>query len=66
MYEVLQTNFGTLYPEAFETLKEAIAYGKSKGFEFTVFYTNDYVNEMVAYAKGPSLSVHYVDYPVGH
>jgi hypothetical protein len=56
MYEIFFTNFGHAAGEAFDTLKEAIAYGRSKGFEFSVFYTTDYVNEMVGYAKGPGLS----------
>ena len=65
MYEVFFTNFGHAAGEAFDTLKEAVAYGRSKGFEFTVFYADDYRNEMVGYARGPSLSFHAVDYPVG-
>lgn len=66
MYEVIFTNFGSIGSEAFDTLKEAIAYGRSKGFEFHVFYITDYVNELVGYAKGPSLSFHTVEYAVGH
>jgi hypothetical protein len=62
MYEVFFTNFGYADQQPFDTLKEAVEYGRSKGFEFTVFYTDDYRNEMVGYAKGPSLSFHAVEH----
>lgn len=62
MYEIFFTNFGYAYGEVFDTLKKAVAFGRSKGFEFTVFYTTDYVNEMVGYAKGPSLAFHPTSY----
>jgi hypothetical protein len=62
MYEIFWTNHGYTAHEVFDTLKEAVAYGRSKGFEFSVFYTTDYVNEMVGYARGPGLTFNLTTY----
>lgn len=43
MYEVWFINFQYLADQVFETLEEAIQYGKQKGFEFSVFCDNDLV-----------------------
>ena len=52
MYEVWFINFKYLANEVFESLEEAIEYGKQKGFEFSVFLDND----LVGSATGVSLS----------
>ena len=52
MFEVWFINFGYLADKVFETLEEAIEYGKQKGFEFSVFYDND----LVGSATGVALS----------
>ena len=55
-YELYWTNFQYLSDVVFDTLDEAIAYGRSKGFEFSVFLDGD----MVGYAQGVSLNWHEV------
>jgi len=57
MYRVYYTNFQYFADALFETLQEAIQFGKSKGLEFQVYEPN----KLVAYAEGFSLNVHYVD-----
>ena len=52
MYEVWFINFGYLADKVFETLEDAIAFGKQKGFEFSVFRDND----LVGSATGVSLA----------
>lgn len=52
MYEIWYSNFHYLDHNAFETLDEAIAHGRSKGFEFEVYFDND----LVGYAEGVSLT----------
>lgn len=52
MYEIWYTNFQRLDDSVFETLEDAITHGRSKGFEFSVFFDGD----MVGYANGVSLS----------
>jgi hypothetical protein len=37
MYRIFYTNFGYGMPNRFATLEAAMAYGKSKGFEFAVY-----------------------------
>lgn len=54
MYEIWYSNFHYLDHNAFETLDEAIAHGRSKGFEFQVYFDND----LVGYAEGVSLTWH--------
>lgn len=39
-YQVHYTNFGYLAQDEFDTLDAAIAYGRSKGFEFQVMRGN--------------------------
>lgn len=56
MYELYWTNFRYLSDDVFDTLDEAIAYGRSKGFEFSVFLDGD----MVGYAQGVALDWHQV------
>ena len=51
MYELYWTNHNYLADQVFETLDEAIQYGRSKGFEFSVFLDGD----IVGFASGPSL-----------
>lgn len=36
MFRIFMTNFGYWRDETFETLREALDFGKSKGFEFSV------------------------------
>lgn len=55
MYELYFTNFGYHADDVFDTLGEAIEFGKNKGFEFSVFKDGD----MVGYASGVSLSWHF-------
>lgn len=52
MYELYWTNQNYLADQVFETLDEAIEYGRSKGFEFSVFLDGD----MVGFASGVSLA----------
>ena len=52
MYELWYTNFKYLDDKVFDCLDDAIAYGKSKGFEFSVYLDND----MVGYAEGVNLT----------
>lgn len=39
-YEVFWTNHGYKSDESFDTLPDALTYGKSKGFEFSVLDAN--------------------------
>jgi hypothetical protein len=57
MFQIYYTNFQYNADELFETIQEAIEFGKSKGFEFQVYLKN----KLVAYAEGFSLNVHYID-----
>ena len=52
MYELWYTNFKYLDDKVFDSLDDAIQYGKSRGFEFSVFLDGD----MVGYTEGVSLT----------
>ena len=52
MFEVWFINFGYLANEVFETLEDAIGYGKHKGFEFSVFCDNDLVGSATGVSLG--------------
>ena len=51
LYHCYQTNFGSWYLQPHKTLEAAIEYGKSKGFEFSVW--KDGVQ--IGHASGVSL-----------
>lgn len=52
MYEVWNINSSYLYHDIFDSLEDAILYGRSKGFEFSVFFDGD----LVGSATGVTLS----------
>jgi hypothetical protein len=51
MFEIWWNNSAYLAEEIFENLEDAISFGRSKGFEFTIFRDHD----MVGYAIGVTL-----------
>jgi hypothetical protein len=55
MYEIYFANFGYYSDDVFDTLGEAIEFGKNRGFEFSVFKDGD----LVGYASGVNLSWHF-------
>lgn len=56
MYEVYKTNFGHFYDPYFNTVEEAINYGRERGFEFSVHEVNG--GKMIGYASGARLQWH--------
>jgi len=44
MYEVWNINSSYLYHDVFDSLEDAILYGRSKGFEFSVFFDGDLIS----------------------
>lgn len=43
MYRILWTNFGYFAQQQFDSLEDAVEYGKSKCFEFQVYYNRDLI-----------------------
>jgi hypothetical protein len=54
MYRCYLTNFGWFLEGQFQSIHQAISFGKSKGHEFTVYHNNT----IVGYCSGVSLSWH--------
>ena len=52
MYKIWFINFGYLADPVFDTPEDAVAWGKSKGFEFSVFKDGDPIGS----ATGVTLS----------
>lgn len=57
MFKCYLHTFGYFMDGSFESLPFAIEYGRSKGFEFTVFHDNVVIGACV----GPSLAWHCVN-----
>jgi hypothetical protein len=57
MYRVYYINFQYFADYLFDTLQDAIKFGKTKGLEFQIYEKR----KLVAYATGVSLNVHYLD-----
>lgn len=57
MFKCYLHSFGYYLDGQFEDIKIAIEYGRSKGYEFTVFHNKD----VVGACTGPSLTWHCVN-----
>lgn len=53
MYRCFLFNFGYFLEGEFNTLIEAVDYGRSKGFEFLIYHNN----MVIASCSGPSLTL---------
>ena len=51
MYRCFVYNFGYFLDDEFETIKEAVEYGRSKGFEFLIYHDK----MVIGSCSGPSL-----------
>ncbi len=54
MYRCFLSNFGYFLDGEFRTIKEAVAYGRSKGFEFLVYHDKT----VIAICSGVALTLH--------